>query len=153
MKRVIYILLFLFWACSDCEDCTDQTVVELDSIENSSKTDVQLTFFAEDTVTVTIKKGDVFLFSDERYSTKIPRSTCGLNMNGCNSAFIDVIIRFIGEKELCYSFTGDALDNKKDIRSVDSYEKIREYQDVGATIEFYRYVIDSNIEQQAKPCE
>jgi|P1105metagenome_2_1110788.scaffolds.fasta_scaffold02114_7 hypothetical protein len=156
MKKLGFCLIvWLLSACtSDCDDCSDEIANQLDGVLNESGVDVQLTFYMEDTLDVTIKNGNHFLFIDTTREINVPWYQCGLYINGCDSRLIDVKMKFLGNSPKCISFMGSVKNEKTDIRVVDSYQKVGgPVATIGRRIQAYEYVITSNLLEQAELCK
>lgn len=155
MKKIaISIMLFCFCACSlDDEHSEGIVVKEIVGIANHSDFDVEVTFITDKKLNLKIAKNENVLIVESPYKDEIPRCECGLYQNGCGSEPVDIIIKFANDPASCYSFIGKIKDSLADIRSISSYENRVTATVNGASVENLYYVIDSRLEELAKPCE
>lgn len=159
--RTLLALLFILMlsACSDCEDCADYEINELKGIVNESGSDVEITFYMENsemegTFMTVIKDGDSFMFVDTSRGWNVLWCQCGLYVNGCNSSMIDVKMKILGDSPKCISFAGPVQDEKTDIRVIDSYKKVGEpVSTTGGSVQAYEYIISPNLLKQVGSCE
>lgn len=156
MKYILILLmLFCLVSCSaDAPDHVDEyTTGVIMGVTNASEYDVEMSFLMEDTLVVKIAKGEDLPLYDSSYLERVPRCKCGLYQNGCESRPIDIVVKFNENPDKCYSFIGAIRDTLIDIRSVNAYQNKGNSFSYGVTIENLYYIIDSKLEQLAKPCE
>lgn len=152
-KYILMLFISLMYACSsEWREDNAQVVNQLDGIKNESGADVEISFYAEDSLSAIIKKGDFFFYIDSSRSMNVPSYNCGLFLDGCQSKPIDVYIKFMSDPAKCISYTGDIQKEKIDIRSIEAYQQTDEYETVGAKIQTYQYVISVEMFQQAELC-
>lgn len=155
MKKIILSSFFFFLLACNSEETLNgggPPVHELKGVINESGVDVEISFFAEDTVVAMIKNGSEFLYVDTTRKTNVPSYECGLYINGCDSAPIDVEIRFMTEPKKCLVYLGNIKNKQNDIRSIESYKKVDEAQSIGPVVEFYQFYITTDVYKNAKSC-
>ncbi|SRR5690554_3869229 len=152
-KYILIFFILLMYACSsEWREGNFEVVNQLDGIKNESGVDVEVSFYAEDTLSAIVKNGGFFFYIDSSRSMNVASCDCGLFLDGCQSKTIDIYLKFMSDPAKCISYTGNIQKEKIDIRSIEAYQQTDEYVTVGAKIHTYQYVISIEMFQQAELC-